>query len=200
MSNYEQMVERYASGVLPWDEVSPPPEVADLIARLSPGRALDLGCGYGRSSIYLAQHGWQVDGVDFVPQAVAKAKTRAQSAGIAAKIQFHQASVAALDFLTGAYDFALDVGCMHALDDVELDTYAAGLRRLLRPGATYLLFVRLRQPDADPENGPRGIPERVVRRLFAQGFVLEQVERGETLVEDQPVWASAWFLFRRQSA
>ena len=32
---------------------------------LPPGRALDLGCGYGRTAILLAQHGWRVDGVDF---------------------------------------------------------------------------------------------------------------------------------------
>ena len=132
-------------------------------------------------------------------QAVAEAQTRAQLAGVSANIQFHRASVANLDFLTGLYDLALDVGCMHALDEAELHAYAAGVRRLLRPGAAYLLFVRLRQPDDDFANGPRGLPEESIRRLFASGFVLERVEHGETTVEDHPVWASAWFYFRRQS-
>ena len=42
-------------------------------------RILDLGCGPGRASIYLARLGWQVDGVDFVPQAIATARQRARS-------------------------------------------------------------------------------------------------------------------------
>jgi 2-polyprenyl-3-methyl-5-hydroxy-6-metoxy-1,4-benzoquinol methylase len=39
--------------------------------------ALDIGCGTGDSSIYLARHGWQVTGVDFVSAALAKARKKA---------------------------------------------------------------------------------------------------------------------------
>ncbi len=198
MSVYERMMKRYAGGMVPWDDVLPPPEVMALAEKLAQGRALDLGCGYGRSSIYLAQHGWQVDGVDFVPQAIVEANARAQQAGVADQIRFYNASVTELDFLTPAYDLAVDVGCMHALDEAGLQAYAAGLRRLLRPGAQYLLYGRLRQADDDPENGPRGLPEEQIRSLFAEEFELEQMVRGETAVPDQPIWSSAWFYFRRQ--
>jgi len=33
-----------------------------------------LGCGPGRASIYLARRGWQVDGVDFIPDAIELAR------------------------------------------------------------------------------------------------------------------------------
>ena len=201
MSNYERMVERYRSGSVPWDDEMPPPEVAAALTQLKPGRALDLGCGYGRSSIYLAQNGWRVVGIDFVPEAIAEAVKRAQAAGVSDRVQFHVASVLALDFLDDLYDLALDIGCMHAFNELELQAYAAGLRRLLRPGAHFLLFARLAQPDtAAPGNGPRGAPEETVRQLFAADFVLEEVVYGVTEVEDQPRWASAWFYFRRRSA
>lgn len=42
-----------------------------------PGSAIDLGMGEGRNAIYLAQHGWQVTGVDLADAGVAQAKTRA---------------------------------------------------------------------------------------------------------------------------
>lgn len=200
MSRYERMKERYLNGAVPWDDVLPPPEVVALIPRLEPGRALDLGCGYGRATIFMARYGWQVDGIDFIAEAIAEAAKRAAAAGVADKIHFHQSLVSELDYLTGDYDFALDVGCMHNLDAAELRNYAAELRRLLRPGAIYLLYARLYEPDGDAESGPRGVPEHTVRQLFADGFELEQFVPGETAVEDQPVWASAWFYFRREDS
>ena len=198
MSNYERMKERYLAGSVPWDDALPPPEVVELVSRIEPGRALDLGCGYGRATIFMARHGWQVDGVDFIPEAVAEAAQRAEAAGVMDQVQFHTGPVSELGFLHGRYDFALDVGCMHSLDEAELQSYAAGLRRLLRSGAIYLLYARLTDPDRDSESGPRGLPELTIKALFAEGFVLEKFIPGETVVEDQPVWSSAWFYFRRQ--
>lgn len=198
MSNYDRMKERYLAGSVPWDDVLPPPEVVELVPRLDPGRALDLGCGYGRATIFMARYGWQVDGVDFVPEAIMEAAARAQAAGVLERMQFHTGRVSDLGFLSGRYDFALDVGCMHSLDEAELQRYAAGLRRLLRPGAIYLLYARLADPDHDSDSGPRGVPEQTIKALFADGFELEQFVPGETVVEDQPVWSSAWFYFRRE--
>lgn len=191
----ERFAERYASGEVPWDDVLPPPEVMAQADDLEPGRALDLGCGYGRTSIYLAQHGWRVDGVDFVPQAIDGARARAADAGVSERINFHVHSVSELDFLDGPYDLAVDVGCLHALDEEEQRGYARGVRNLLRPGGRYLLFARLRQPTADDEEGPRGIPEETIYALFAADFRLERVEHGETEAVDRPAWASGWFWF-----
>jgi SAM-dependent methyltransferase len=198
MSNYDRMKERYLAGSVPWDDALPPPEVVALVPRLEPGRALDLGCGYGRATIFMARHGWRVDGVDFIPEAIAEAARRAEASGVIDQVQFHVGSVSELGFLHGRYDFALDVGCMHSLGEVELQNYAAGLRRLLRPGAIYLLYARLTDLERDSESGPRGLPEQTIKALFADGFDLEQFVPGETVVEDQPVWSSAWFYFQRQ--
>ena len=42
----------------------PHPLVVELVEKLTPGRALDVACGVGRHSIYLAERGWQVTAVD----------------------------------------------------------------------------------------------------------------------------------------
>ncbi len=44
---------------------------------LKPGRALDLGCGSGGNTIWLAQRGWQVTAVDFSDVAIEKGKVQA---------------------------------------------------------------------------------------------------------------------------
>lgn len=189
-----RFTERYTVGQIPWDDVLPPPEVQDLAAALPPGAALDLGCGYGRTAIYLAQRGWQVDGVDFVPQAIAGANLRAQAADVANSTHFYVGSVADLDFLSGPYDLAIDVGCMHSLSEPLLQAYRDGLLRLLRPGALYLLFAHLRDEVAD-EEPYRWVNEAFLRELLAD-FTLEKSELGVTVVNENQ-WRSGWFWYRR---
>jgi SAM-dependent methyltransferase len=189
-----RFTERYANGQVPWDDTLPPPEVQDLVATLPAGRALDLGCGYGRTAIYLAQNGWQVDGVDFVPQAIEEAKRRAALSGVLAQIQFHVGSVADLHFVNEPYDLAIDIGCMHSLSAPLQIAYRDELLRLLRPGAAYLLFARLHSPDDDPD-GPRGVNEDALRALLAP-FKLQKSELGLTEGEDYS-WRSGWFWYVR---
>ncbi len=43
---------------------------------------LDLGCGRGRHSITLAQHGYQVKGVDLSPEAIKTATSKAEELGL----------------------------------------------------------------------------------------------------------------------
>jgi 2-polyprenyl-3-methyl-5-hydroxy-6-metoxy-1,4-benzoquinol methylase len=52
-------------------------------AALRPGRALDLACGEGRNAVWLAERGWQVTGVDFAEVALEKARSLADTRGVA---------------------------------------------------------------------------------------------------------------------
>lgn len=196
---YDRFLERYEAGHVPWDDPQPPPEIMTLAAAFKPGRALDLGCGFGRVSIYLAQRGWSVDGVDFIPRAIEAARERAAAAGVGDSARFYVASAAALDFLAPSYDLAVDIGCMHSFNEGLLRAYRSELARLLRPGGLYVLFAHLRD-EGEPtiDDGPRGIPERIIRELLDDGFELERVEHGVTQVEDRPPWNSAWFWYRHR--
>ena len=69
----------YRLGFVPWDGHPLPKSLQDLVEgenALAAGTALDIGCGTGDNSIYLAKHGWQVTGVDFVAKAVDKARAK----------------------------------------------------------------------------------------------------------------------------
>lgn len=52
------------------------------VQHLRPGTALDLGCGNGRDSVWLAEQGWQVTGVDFSDVALGKARALAEERGV----------------------------------------------------------------------------------------------------------------------
>lgn len=196
MKKYERMEELYESGSVPWDQTDPPPEVMDVATLLPAGRALDLGCGYGRASIYLAGLGWQVDGVDFVPEAVKQARLRSEQAGVSELVSFHLTSVTKLDYLSGHYDFAVDVGCAHGLQPEELKEYHQELLRLLKPGSLFLLFAHLNEENIASEEQD-WMDESILRTLFSKGFHLEKVNYGKTQVNDQAPWRSAWFWFRK---
>ncbi len=192
---YQSLQARYEEGRVPWDDELPPPEVIEMAEKLEPGRAVDLGCGYGRSSIYLARRNWVVDGVDFIPLAIARALARAEQAGVGDRVHFHLGKVTNLHFLAAQYDLALDVGCMHALDDAGLRQYRNEVYRLVRPGGLYLLFAHLRVDGIEVPG--RGVYEEAVYNLFGGSFTLEKVVRGTTQVEGRPPFPSAWFWFRR---
>lgn len=169
----------------PWDTNVTPPELVDLIEaqRLSPGRALDLGCGTGTNVIYLARHGWQAVGVDFVGRAIGEARRKARAAGVSA--QFFQADVTRLDFLNPAFDLILDIGCLHGIPVGRRTAYRDGLTRLLRPGGIFLCY-------AFKPGGPMGgIAAAEMLDLFGEAFTRTKVEPGE---ENR----SAWYTFRRK--
>ncbi|MEU6381370.1 class I SAM-dependent methyltransferase [Streptomyces sp. NPDC046909] len=109
------------------------------------GRALDLGCGPGRNSLYLASRGFEVDGVDLSPKAVAWAEERAREVGVGEGEgegpRFHCGDAFALagTVLTGPYDLIYDSGCFHHLPPHRRISYLHLLDQLLAPGGHFAL-------------------------------------------------------------
>ncbi|MEU7726960.1 class I SAM-dependent methyltransferase [Streptomyces sp. NPDC040724] len=106
---------------------------------VTPGRALDLGCGPGRNSLYLASLGFEVDAVDLSPAAIAWAGERAREVG--AEVRFHcgDAFALAATGLEGPYDLIYDSGCFHHLPPHRRISYLALLDRALSPGGQLAL-------------------------------------------------------------
>ncbi|HVA10379.1 MAG TPA: class I SAM-dependent methyltransferase [Acidimicrobiales bacterium] len=71
--NSQQWDERYSGDELVWTSTPNQFLVAEVVG-LPAGRAVDLACGEGRNSIWLAEQGWEVTGVDFSPVGLAKAE------------------------------------------------------------------------------------------------------------------------------
>lgn len=193
---FARLQQRYQTGDMPWDDELPPPEILDLARTLTPGRAIDLGCGTARAGVHLARAGWRVDGIDFVPEAIALAEQRVARAGVGARVRLFRASAAELAFLDEPYDLAVDVGCMHGMAGAELRGYAREVARLVAPGGRYVLFAHLRDQDAD--EAAIGIARATVFALFRDTFALETDVPGTTDVAGQR-WTSAWLYFRRRA-
>ena len=77
----QQWDQRYSGDELVWTSTPNQFLVAEAVG-LTAGRAVDLACGEGRNSIWLAEQGWEVTGVDFSPVGLAKAKRFADLRGV----------------------------------------------------------------------------------------------------------------------
>ncbi|MER6617633.1 class I SAM-dependent methyltransferase [Streptomyces xantholiticus] len=127
---------------------------------ISPGRALDLGCGPGRNALHLAAAGFDVDAVDLSPTALDWAGERAREAR--AEVRFHCGDafdLPAADELGGPYDLIYDSGCFHHLPPHRRVSYLALLDRALAPGGHFALTcfaageMGSELPDADLYRG-----------------------------------------------
>lgn len=65
---------------------APHPRLASALGPVTPGRALELGCGDGVSAVWLASRGWAVTAVDVSAVALEAAAERASHAGVADRI------------------------------------------------------------------------------------------------------------------
>ncbi len=71
--------------------------LASVAADLTPGRALDLGCGEGGDVVWLAGRGWSVVGVDLSVTALTRASAAAVAAGVEERTAFVTADLASWD-------------------------------------------------------------------------------------------------------
>lgn len=81
--------ERYSGEELMWSG-EPNPQLVAEISELTPGTALDVGCGEGGDVIWLARRGWSVTGADFSANGLARAARHADEAGVAQRTDWWQ--------------------------------------------------------------------------------------------------------------
>ena len=62
--------------------------LAELVEPMTPGRALDLGCGEGADAMWLAEHGWHVTAVDISQTALDRAAADAGARNLATASTF----------------------------------------------------------------------------------------------------------------
>lgn len=99
-----------------------------------PGRALDIGMGQGRNSVFLALKGWDVTGFDLSDEGIAAARRNADRAAV--KINAIVGTEDAFDYGTERWDLIVFV---YEPFPITTAAYVQRLHRSLRPGGLIVI-------------------------------------------------------------
>ena len=186
----------YRIGFTPWDGHALSSTLRELIegpAALPAGTAIDIGCGTGDAAIYLAQHGWQVTGVDISAKALEKAASKAAAQHV--RVDFRRTDATRLSSagIAKGCTLILDSGCLHGMSDDARDRYVAELGAIAAPQTRLLIFAFT----PGGQTGVRGIDHAEVQRRFTPQWDLVSAADDSDMTNNPDRPARHYLLQRR---
>lgn len=104
---------------------------------LTPGKALDVGCGEGADALWLAEKGWQVTGIDLSSVAISRAKESAAVRNLNVEFQVRDVATVVED-APGTFDL-VTAFFIHSRDDQQRAETLRATAKLVKPGGRVLL-------------------------------------------------------------
>ena len=147
----------------------------ERIRRLAPGkRALDIACGEGRNSVFLAQQGFLVTGLDISDVGLGKATRRAAEAGVT--VDFQQVDLDEYRF-TEQFDLIINFNFL-------LRSLIPEAVQALSPGGLLIIDTIMESPELLASHNPayllqRGELQRICKGLEGEVLFYEELPEGE---------------------
>ena len=166
--------ERYAGPELVWGS-GPNCFVAEELAALPPGRAIDLGTGEGRNAIWLAERGLTVTAVDFSRVGLARAAGLAAGRGVS--VDWVHADLLDYQPTPGGYDLVL-IAYIQLPPD-RLTALARTAATALAPGGTLLAVGHDRDNLTRGHAGPKDLSVLWTPQVVTAGLTGLTVQQAE---------------------
>ena len=182
---------------LPWAHDHPSRFIDEIAATRPSGKVLDIGCGGGTDSVYMAAQGWEVTALDFIPKALEMTSQRAAEQGLT--VATIEADVTTWE-PTAEFDLVLDHGLLHNTDPMRYPAYRERVMQSIAPGGNFVILHWLqRTPDEmQSEFGPTRKSRKAINDFFApelqeQKFEFEEYDGMPESVGGSMAQAYYWF-------
>jgi SAM-dependent methyltransferase len=157
----------------PWSIGEPQPEIAALIAAGKVhGEVLDAGCGEAAVSMYLAEQGFSVVGLDQSPTAIDLARDDAARRGLT-NASFDVADISDFGGYDGRFGTIIDSTLFHSMPVELRDGYQRSIVRAAAPGASY--FVLVFDRNTMPVGGANPVTESELREVVGKYWAIDEV-------------------------
>jgi cyclopropane fatty-acyl-phospholipid synthase-like methyltransferase len=193
--------EDFYDGNAPWDIGKPQKPFAAVADRVI-GSVLDAGCGTGDHALFFAARGHRVTGIDFVEEAIRRARTKAAERGLA--VEFLVKDATALADWCERFTSVIDSGLFHCLSDADRRRYVQGLAHVVEPGGR--LFLMCFSDEEPGTEGPRRLSRQELYAAFTDGWEVESVQSVQvevnpkfTEVQFSEGGPKAWFAIVRRN-
>ena len=172
----DQSVDRAAfenlyAGPAPWDIGRPQRDLVAIAHRVT-SPVLDAGCGTGEHALFLAGRGHRVIGIDFVEEAIRRARVKADKRCVS--VEFLVKDALTLADWGARFASVIDSGLFHVFSDDDRRRYVRGLERVLEPGGR--LFLMCFSDQEPGTEGPRRVSRQELCDAFADGWEVESVQ------------------------
>lgn len=182
MKHYEEWDEAYARPLsqLPWEIGRPRPQLIELVesGRVKPCKTLDICCGAGTNTVYLARRGFEVTGIDISEKAIDIAKKKAESANV--DIRFEVGSSVELPYANGEFELVYDLGCFHHIHPHDRKAFVEGIHRVLNDDGVYYLTCF----SDNNGSGWNRFTKQQIKDIFTGHFSFESIEHISSIEGD----------------
>jgi cyclopropane fatty-acyl-phospholipid synthase-like methyltransferase len=137
------------------------------------GSILDAGCGTGENSLFFANLGYEVVGVDSSSRAILKAQEKAKDRHIN-HVTFRLLDALNLSELKIHFDNAIDCGLFHTFTDIQRGKFVKSLYSVLNPNGKYFMLCF---SDLEPKGwgGPRRVTRKEIEESFYKGWKINYI-------------------------
>ncbi len=162
-------------------------------AALTPGTALDLGCGEGGDAVWLAGQGWRVTAVDVSRVALDRAAGHAAAAGVGDRIDWQWHDLAT-SFPTGAFDL-VSAQFLHSMGELPREEILRKAAAAVAPDGVLLIEGHSGLPHWEEHDHPQiRLPtaDEVIEALNLQDgkwevLLKEEHERVQTMPDGETI-------------
>ena len=129
-------------GTPPWD-IGKAQNAFKTVAKKNniKGPIFEVGCGTGENSLFFAELGFDVTGIDAAPRAIVKASQKAKTRDLNEKATFLNYDLFNLTEFDKKYNTIIDCGVFHMFNQQNRNLYQANIGKILNPGGKLFILA-----------------------------------------------------------